>query len=78
MGMALPVNPIKAAITMTKNFWIVETLRIEILPKYGHHWHVVFSEDSPTVKVIAGPFCSDAEAVAWLNAHGDQQPKPTN
>lgn len=63
---------------MTKNFWIVETLRIEVLPKYGIHWHIVFSDDRPAVKVIAGPFGSDAEAVAWLNAHAPQQPQPTN
>jgi hypothetical protein len=63
---------------MNSKFWIVETLRIEILPKYGHHWHIVFSDDRPAVKVIAGPFNSDAEAVAWLNSHADQQPQPTN
>lgn len=77
--MALPVNPIKAAIAMSKNFWVIETLRLEKFPKYGHHRHPVFSLSKPeNVKVIAGPFDSDAEAVAWLNAHGDQQPKPTN
>lgn len=51
---------------MDKNFWVIETLRIEILPKYSYHRHIVFSVDRPTVKVIAGPFSAESEAIDWL------------
>lgn len=61
---------------MSQHFWIIETLRIEVLPQYGHHWHIVFSEDRPTIKVIAGPFPDDYAAIDWLNLNRDNQPKP--
>jgi hypothetical protein len=59
------------------NFWIVESFRIALFPKYGSHWHIIFAMSRPQgVKVVAGPFATEDKAIDWLNSHVDDLPKP--